>query len=73
MNRREAIAALVALPQVARITTTALKPGDAIVVECTTSLAPADIARLRALVKDVWPGHPVLVCDAGVRIKVIES
>lgn len=72
MNRREALAALVALPEVARIATTTVKPNDAIVVECDARLSCEAVERLRELVKAVWPGHPVLVCTTGVRIKVLE-
>lgn len=73
MNRRDAIHALLALPQVARITTATVKPTDAIVVECDALLTREATENLRAIVKQVWPGHPVLICCAGVRIKVIES
>lgn len=73
MNRREAIHALLALPQVARVTTATIKPNDAIVVECDRPLTHEATEHLRALVKQIWPGHPVLICNAGVRIKVVES
>jgi hypothetical protein len=73
MERRDAIRALLALPQVARIVAATVKPTDVIVVECDRPLTRENIERLRALVKDAWPGHAMMICDAGVRVKVVES
>jgi hypothetical protein len=73
MNRREAMAALMALPQVTRVARTWVAPTDVIVVECDQRLTPEAVSQLRARVRDVWPGQTVLICDAGLRIKVLES
>jgi hypothetical protein len=71
MNRREAIAALVSLPAVTRISAAQLTPTDVIVVECEDYLTQAGKAGIRAQLEKVWPGRTILVCDGQIRIKVI--
>jgi hypothetical protein len=72
MNRREAIAALTALPEAARVTVAAPRPRAVIVVECEYRLSAEGIARIKRTLRDVWPDHRILVCDGGTRIKFAE-
>ncbi len=73
MNRREAIAALVALPAAVRLSAAALKPSDVIVVECDEHLPFEAMHRIKETVEKVWPGHQVAIFDKGVRMKIVEG
>lgn len=73
MNRREALAALMALPVTARLSVAEVKPTDVIVVECDELLSQAVAVRIRADLQQVWPGRKVVVCDRGLRIKIARS
>lgn len=73
MNRREAIAALVALPEVARISTATLRPTDVIVVECDQLMSAEHTARIWMTMRDVWPDHKIVVFDKSMRIKIVEG
>lgn len=71
MNRREALAALVALPAVARISSAELKPEDVIVIECDDHLPLEAMARIKETCEQLWPGRKVAVFDKGLRMKVV--
>lgn len=71
MNRREALAALVSLPAVARIQTADLKPDDVLVVECDDYVSEQGVANIRAALEQIWPGRKVAVMDKGTRLKVL--
>jgi hypothetical protein len=73
MNRREAIAALTALPEATRISRARLKPGDVVVVETDMALSPEMQAHIKRLVTDVWPDHRCLVCDRGIRLRFVSD
>jgi hypothetical protein len=70
MNRREAIAALVSMPSIAQIQVAYVRPEDVIVVECNERLTHAVSEGIRATLERVWPGRKIVVCDAGVRIRI---
>jgi len=70
MNRREAIAALVALPEVARISAVPASADDVIVVECDGVLASESVARIKAQLEQVWPDRTIVVLSGELRIKV---
>lgn len=70
MNRREAIAALTALPGVARIAKVEPEPADVIVVECDGNLTEAVAQKIKENINSVWPGHRVLILADGIRIKL---
>lgn len=70
MNRREAIAALVALPATATITRAAVKPNDVIVLECDELISDETARRLRDHLKTVWPEHRCLVLSQGMRLRI---
>jgi hypothetical protein len=71
LNRRDALAALVSLPALTRITSGPVAPTDVIVVECAGRLTCEHRARVEATLRDVWPGRRIVVCDDGMRIKVV--
>ncbi len=72
MNRREAVAALIGLPEITRIAKMSdLKPDDVIVCECD-SMIPFDAAeRIRKNLELVWPGRKCVVLGDGLRLKVM--
>ena len=73
MNRREAIAALTALPEALTIARAPIAPGDVILVETDRALTPEGIAHIKATLADVWPGHRVIVCEQGFRLRFVHG
>ena len=73
MNRREAIAALTALPALKSIARADVGPNDVIVAECEGRLSTESIERIRQYIRAVWPTHRVVVCDGNVRLKVMKG
>lgn len=73
MNRREAIAALTALPAVARIAKVDLAPNAVIVVESDEYLSFAARCRIEESIRQAWPNHRVVVMDGGMRLSIVES
>lgn len=73
MNRREAIAALVALPEVTRISIAPLKANDVIVVEGARAMSEESMARIKGVLEQVWPGHRCIVLSEGLSLKVVAS
>jgi hypothetical protein len=71
MTRREAIAALTALPEVARITRATVTPTDVIVVECTGIVSVETAERIKTMFTEIWPNNKIVVCGGDVRIKVV--
>jgi len=73
MNRREAIAALVAMPEIAKISAAPVRPKDVIVVELTRELPVEAFARIRDELKAIWPDQQIVVCAPDVRLKVLRG
>ena len=73
MNRRDAIAALVSLPEVARIATLTSTPSMVIVVECDGCISLEVADRLKKTLASVWPDNKIVVMDSGLRLKVVEQ
>ena len=73
MNRREALAALVALPEVALISVARVKPTDVIVVECDDHICLETAARIKASMREVWPDQKIVVLDKNLKLKVVEG
>lgn len=74
MNRREAIAALLALPAATtRITRAAVAPTDVIVIETEQLLAETDRDGIRRAMKYSWPHNEVVVLDGGLKLKIAET
>lgn len=71
MNRREAIAALVSLPEITRISAAPLKPDDVIVIECDLMLSCENSDRIRTTMEKVWPGRRCVVLGRGMTLKVV--
>lgn len=71
MNRRDAIAALVALPAVTRLSAARLKTDDVIVVETEAHLSHEELARITAQLTRVWPDRKIVVLDGGLTLKVV--
>lgn len=47
-----------------------LEPGDVLVVETDTILSNESSRRIGSLIEREFPGHRVVVLDAGTRLKV---
>lgn len=73
MNRREALAALISMPQIARIERADIKPDDVIVVECEGRVSLVQKEYMRDTLGKVWPGRRIVVCEAGIRIKAMSQ
>ena len=70
MNRREALAALVAMPQVARISAVPAANDDVLVVECDRPISREEADRMRQQFEQIWPARKVAILDGGLRIKL---
>lgn len=73
MNRRDALAALISLPAVARISVAQVKPDDVIVFECDEHLPEEGIKRIKDVAEGVWPGRKVVVLDKGLHLKIVNG
>lgn len=71
MNRREALAALVSLPAIARISTAPVGHNDVIVVECDEYLTDEGVTQMRSTLEAVWPGRRIVVLTKGLTLKVV--
>jgi hypothetical protein len=71
MNRRDAIAALVSLPEITRISTAPVNADDVIVVECDQHITQELAATIRTTMESVWPGRKCLVLTKGLTLKVV--
>lgn len=70
MDRREALAALMALPATARISRAAVKPDDVIVIECDEVLSVDVARRITQQGEQIWPGHRVAVLGKGMHLRI---
>lgn len=70
MNRREAIAALTALPATARLSVAKVSPDEVIVLECDDHLMQETADRIRYHMQQIWPDRKVVVLDKGMRLKL---
>lgn len=57
------------LELVERLKVLDLKPGDVIVVESDRHLSKEQIGDIERYAGQAFPGHRVVVCDQGIRIK----
>jgi polynucleotide 5'-kinase involved in rRNA processing len=69
MNRREAIAALTALPSVSMIARADPAPDDVLVVECDGKITQHNAAQIKEALLGIWPGRKVVVLADGMRLK----
>lgn len=71
MNRREALAALVSMPEIAKISAMpVLRRTDVIVVEVDKPCSAEMASRMREQLREVWPNHKIVVMCDGAKIKV---
>ena len=61
------------LAEVARVGRAGLLPGDVVVVECPRELSRNQSAFVTGHLEKIWPGHRVLILDAGMRIHVVRE
>lgn len=73
MNRREAIAALTALPGLASIQTADLKPNDVLVCRCDGHISEDLAVHLRETLERVFPGRKILVLSDGLSLEVLRD
>ena len=73
MNRREALAALIALPQIASIQRADIKPNDVIVVECDGLMSQRGKDNVLQKLAEIWPGRKIIICDGGVKLRVVSG
>jgi hypothetical protein len=74
VNRRELIAAMVALPAITSIARADVAPSDTIVVECDGPVSPDDIGRIQSTLRQAFPGtEKILVLAAGLHLKVVRG
>lgn len=73
MNRREALAALMALPAATRVSRAELKPSDVIVIEMPGRVSAAMVERISSDLTKVWPGQKIIVLSDGMTLKVVEG
>lgn len=73
MNRREALAALVALPEVSRISVAHVQPDEVIVVESDDHLSSEACAHVRATISEIWPDRKIAVFSKGLRMRVTSA
>jgi hypothetical protein len=72
LTRREALAALVALPAIDRIAVAEVKPDAVIVVECPKILSLEHQARVRDTIEKIWPGRRAIVLCDGMKLRITE-
>lgn len=73
MTREDAIAALVSLTEVQRISVASLKPTDVIVVNVSQFILPEAATRIGETIKRVWPDNKVIVLEKGVELRVADG
>lgn len=73
MNRREALAALVAMPSIGSIERVHLKPSDVIVARAFDRISDRSKERIAQKLKDIWPDHKVVVLDDAMELKVMRA
>jgi hypothetical protein len=73
MNRREAMAALMGLPMVARIEVADVGPQDVIVIEAPGHLSETSVKRIKEYAGMIWPDRRVAVLGDGLKMKVLKG
>jgi hypothetical protein len=73
MNRREALAALAALPAVQSIARDEVRRGDVIVVECSSELTMESIKRMQEDIATIWPDNKCVVLFRELTMKIVRE
>lgn len=55
-----------------RVARADVKPDTVIVVECDQLLSLAAKEQIRTTLKGVWPNQRILVCDRGLRLRLLD-
>ena len=73
MNRREALASLLALPALkgSSVSTVAIRPRDTIILECPASLSHEQAMTIKTKLKDLFPDNLVLVITDGMKFRTV--
>lgn len=71
MDRREALAALAAIPGLKKIERTDLAFGDVLVLTVAHMMTDEEIADLKRRLEEVFPGHRCLVLTEDATLKVM--
>lgn len=71
MNRREALAALISLPAISRISVAELKLNDVLVVECDDYLSQAQLGCITSTLNQIWPDRKIAIFQKGLRLKAL--
>jgi len=73
MTAGDAIAALTELPDTTRVSKSAVKPGDVIVIETDSMMSRVVAERLTQYCHQIWPDNKVAIFSEGLRVKIAES
>jgi hypothetical protein len=73
VNRREALAALTALPAIKSIAVADVKPRDVIVIESPGILSLAAVERITEYAREAWPNNKVVVLSDGLTVRVMRE
>jgi hypothetical protein len=73
MNRRQALATLMAMPAIQSVVRAEVKPEDVIVVECSDLLTSKHKKDMAARLRLVWPNNKIVIFDRGLTLKVVRS
>ena len=75
MNRREALAALVALPAVVNVQAvdrTQLRPSSVVVLTLQGKVSAEGIHHMRQLLRQAFPNHHVVVLSDGTTLSIVD-
>ena len=72
MNRREALAALTAMPAVTRIAKADVQPKDVIVFELDDEPSQDAEEQMRATARRIWPNNRIMLLW-GAKLKVVQA
>jgi hypothetical protein len=61
------------VPEVQKIERVGMQPNDVIVFEIAAHLPVEAINRIKQNAEAIWPGHRVVVIDAGIKLKVLRE
>lgn len=73
MNRREAIAALMALPAATTVSVASVGRDDVVVIEIPTGLSAEQAEHITKLMEGIWPGRQCVVLANGMKLKILRS
>lgn len=73
MNRREALATLISLPELKRISVANLKAEDVIVIESDAIMSLEQAKSIKASLSPIWPGRKIVILSDGLKMKVVSG